>query len=900
MLDKAYDSKKYENDIYKQWEDSGCFTPEVNPDLEPFTISIPPPNATGTLHLGHAVMLALEDIMIRYKRMRGYNALWVPGTDHAAIATQSVVEKKLQNEGIKQPRIELGREKLLNEIKAFVEDSKSTIRNQVKKMGSSCDWTREKYTLDDDLNHAVNTFFGNLYEDGLMYHGDRIVNWDPKMQTTVADDELERVEEKAPFYTFQYGPFQISTARPETKFGDKYVVMHPDDERYKEYKHGDTFECEWINGKITSVIIKDEAVDPEFGTGVMTITPWHDATDFEIGQRHDLDAVQVIDFEGKILAIGGEFEGMHIEEARSKIVEKLDQKGLLVSVDEEYVHNKAVNYRGKGTIEPQIMKQWFIDVNKQAIDWKGQKMSIKEVMQDVVRSQMVRIIPDRFEKTYFHWIDNLRDWCVSRQIWWGHQIPVWYKVSAEHKAEWEKHPESSSYLLQSLGVEILETKFGETEPTEEGPWIRDPDTLDTWFSSALWTFSTLGWPEHTDEFKHFHPTSVLETGYDILFFWVARMILASTYCLRKDGLPEEQCIPFKDVYLHGLVRDREGKKMSKSRPETCIDPLDMIEKYGADALRLSLVIGGTPGNDMRLYEEKIAGYRNFVNKVWNATRFALMNLETISKEEPKPELNSTADKWICSKLQTLIEDTTKKLDEYNFSEAGQNIYDFLWHEFCDYYLEISKEDKNEPVIQYVLETLLKLLHPFIPFVTEALWQEMGKAEMMALQKWPEVQTDLQDAKAEANQELVNDVIKKIRNIRAESKVEPKKEISATIYAGEHVATLESSEHVIKKFCKVAELSVQASGEKIDQAAYAAESGIEIYVPLAGMIDMDKEKERLQKELENVSKYVAIQEKKLSNENFVSNAPAAVVDGEKQKLAEAQEKMKQFEEQLAGM
>ena len=620
MLDKAYNPQAVEDRIYKMWEESGAFKPESCPaDGEPFTISMPPPNATGQLHLGHAVMLALEDIFIRFARMQGKRTLWVPGTDHASIATESVVIRKIQKEEhIADPRKSLGREELLKRIRQFVESSRGTIRGQVRKMGASCDWSHERYTMDPALERSTYAVFKDMYDCGIIYRGHRMVNWDPKLQTTLSDDEVVYEEEKSPLYTFKYGPFEISTSRPETKFGDKYVVMHPDDKRYKKYKHGQTFDAEWINGPVRATVIKDSVIDMAFGTGVMTITPWHDHIDFEIAERHGLEKEQIIDESGKLLSIAGEFAGMKIEDARPLIVEKLAAKGLLVKTDPAYVHNVAISSRGGGLVEPQIKLQWFIDVNKEVVPFVVRQahhdtaqgdtklMSLKQIMHAVVHHGDITIIPDRFEKTYFHWIDNLRDWCISRQIWWGHRIPAWYKGDEVY-----------------VGV----------EPPKGNGWIQDSDTLDTWYGVSQWTWSTLIDPKaaadpslsladilkRSPDFQTFHPTSVMETGYDILFFWVARMILMTTYATGQ--------IPFKTVYLHGLIRTRDGKKMSKSHPETMIDPLDMIAKYGADALRLSMIVGQSPGADSRLYEEKIAGYRNFINKLWNASRFVLLECE---------------------------------------------------------------------------------------------------------------------------------------------------------------------------------------------------------------------------------------------------------------------------------
>lgn len=880
-LPKAFSPKDFEELLYKKWEQSGAFAPDPDPTKKPYSIMMPPPNATGTLHLGHATMLAIEDILVRFKRMQGFATLYLPGTDHAGIATESRVIKDLQEGGMRNPREELGREALLQKIRDFVDNSKNTIRNQVRKMGTSCDWSRERYTFSDEMNHAVNELFGMMYKDGLIYRGDRIVNWDPKMQTTVADDELEYVEEKSAFYTFQYGPFQIGTSRPETKFGDKVVVMHPDDPRYSQYKHGEVIgPFEWINGPTTATVIKDEAIDMEFGTGVMTITPWHDTTDFEIAERHKLEKIQVIDLTGRLLPITEEFSSMKIHEARPKIVEKLASKGLLISTDENYMHNVAVSYRGKGKVEPQIMKQWFVDVNKPVIDWKGKKLSIKEVLQDTVRSGMIKIVPDRFDKIYFHWIDNLRDWCISRQIWWGHRIPVWYKDG--------------------------DTKVSEKSPGEG--WTQDEDTLDTWFSSQLWTFSTLGWPEKTPDLLRFTPSDVLETGYDILFFWVARMILGTTYALRKSGFPEEKSIPFKNVYLHGLIRDIRGKKMSKSHPETCIDPLDMIEKYGTDAIRLSLVIGGTPGNDMRLYEEKIAGFRNFVNKIWNGARFVLMNLDESAPETLDPKNFSRADKWILTRLNEIIEKATAQLESYQFSEAGMTVYDFFWGEYCDWYVEMSKVNKNPAVLKHVLKDTLKLLHPFMPFVTEAIWTltealaegELEKEKLLICAQWPKANPAWNFPEETEEVQHVMEVVSAIRSLRSEANVDATKKIHAIVYAHEDLGLLQDKAEIIKRLANLGELELSETGAKIEKSLASFVGDVEIFLPLADLIDFEQERKRVSKDIEELEKYIEAIERKLENTAFVQNAPKEVLDKEKSKLKECKTKLEKNKTQLESL
>lgn len=862
-IPKAYDASQHEDDIYQLWESKGYFTPEIDKSKEPFVVQMPPPNATGQLHLGHATMLAIEDIMVRYKRMQGYPALWLPGTDHAGIATQSKVESVIAKEGL--TKHDLGREEFLQRVQDYVDNSKDTIRKQVRKMGSSCDWTREGYTLSDNLSKAVSEIFIRMYNDGLIYRGGRIVNWDPNLQTTVADDEVEYKEEKTKFYYFQYGPFVIGTARPETKFSDKIVVVHPDDKRYQEYI-GQELEVEWINGPIKAKVIADECVDMEMGTGAMTITPAHSLVDFELAQKYDLEVEQIIDLDGKLLPVAEEFAGMHIDEARDKIVAKLEEKGLVTKIDEEYVHNLATNYRGGGTIEPQVLDQWFVDVNKPVVEWKGAKHSLKAVMLDVIRSNDIEIIPDRFNKVYFHWIENLRDWCISRQIWWGHRIPAWYK-DGEIKVQ-----------IESPG---------------EG-WKQEPDTLDTWFSSGLWTFSTLGWPEKTEDLKYFHPSSVLETGYDILFFWVARMILMTTYALGE--------IPFKQVYLHGLVLDKNGKKMSKSKGNG-IDPLDMIAKYGTDAVRLSLVIGATPGNNLRLYEEKIAGYRNFVNKIWNSARFLLMicqECEGIDHNNPENfECKTLADRWIVSRLHKTVKAVNKALDNHLYSEAGTRIYEFLWDEYCDWYLEMSKgEDQNPQLLVVIMQNILKMLHPFTPFVTEVLWEKLGTDKHLIVESWPNINNMPVDEAAEAQIKLVQEAIYKIRSTRTEMKIDPAKKLEAVIYAGDKTELFQSESHHIQKLARLESLEISEKGEKLKEAAHKVlPGGIEIYLPLAGIIDFEQEAARMQKEILETEKFIANSENKLNNEGFVNNAAPEVVEKERQKLDDLKAKLHELQARL---
>ncbi len=801
-LSQPYNPADIEPNMYKTWEESGYFNPDNLPkeniklddagNEETHTIILPPPNVTGTLHTGHAIMLAIQDTLIRYHRMQGKRTLWLPGTDHAAIATQSVVEKKIQKEEGKS-RHNLGREEILKRINQYALESQATILSQFRSMGASLDWSRLAFTLDEQRNLAVKTMFKKMYEDGLIYKGHRIVNWDPKGQTTISDDELVYIEDKAKFYYFKYGPFTIGTARPETKFGDKYVVMHPNDERYKEYTHGQKITVEWINGPIEATIIKDVASDPEFGSGVMTITPWHSVVDFELAQKYDLDYEQIIDKYGKILPVAGiDFAGLKIKEAREKVVERLASKGLLVNKEgnkinideiENYTHNISTAERTGGIVEPQIMNQWFVAVNKE-FNHFDKVTTLKQLMHNAVASGDTQIMPERFEKVYHHWIDNLRDWCISRQIWYGHRVPVWYKTSGD-----------------------IEEMYVGIEAPKGDSWTQDEDTLDTWFSSGMWTFSTLGWPNYAEtatlgkpgkenDLANFHPTSLLETGHDILFFWVARMILFSTYALDQ--------IPFKKVYLHGLVRDKDGKKMSKSLGNV-LDPRDLSAKYGTDALRMALMVGNGPGNDLRLNEDKVKAYKLFANKIWNATRFVLTRISNddpdafdIDEVKLKPIINNIGDindiKNLMLKLNTedqkiynewleIKQDISKDIEEYRLHIASEKLYNYFWKTFCDVIIEEKKnvilnstlspltvsttlleshkgreplkdtDAFNAPLgelpeaegvasakalLLILLKENVKALHPFMPFLTEEIWgfiRSDNDAELLMVVKW---------------------------------------------------------------------------------------------------------------------------------------------------------------------
>jgi valyl-tRNA synthetase len=885
QIPPAYNAADYEDAIYKLWEESGAFRPEAAKDKSkhPFVITMPPPNATGQLHLGHSVMLALEDIMCRFARMKGHPTLWIPGTDHAGIATQTTVERKIASEEGKT-RHDYGRKDFVQVVKDFVENSQDTIRNQTRKMGASCDWSREYYSLDESLTRTVYATFSKMFKEGLIYRGNRIVNWCTRCHSSISDDEVEYQEQKTNFYHFQYGPFEIGTVRPETKYGDHIVVVHPEDERYKQY-HGKKIQVEWLADEpITATVFADPLSDMEMGTGVMTITPAHSFVDFDLAKEHGFEITQMIDEDGKMTAANGPHEGITVEKARETYVDILQKKGLVNKIDKEYENKLSICSRCKTPVQPLVSKQWFIDVNHPVNSWdhknlqleEGRAYSVKEVMQHVVRSSQIQITPEREFKRYFQWIDNLRDWCISRQLWWGHQIPVWYQ---------ESNPD--------------EVKVNDTSPGKG--WIQDEDTLDTWFSAGLFTFSPLKWIDGHDDFKKFHPTSVMETGYDILFFWVARMILMTTYMTGQ--------VPFEKVYLHGMVRDRDGKKMSKSRPETCIDPLDIIPKYGADALRLSLFVGSSPGADSRLYDEKIAGYRNFINKLWNVSRYILMSasknvgtnnhLSLHADPDFRPTPQTLADKWIVSKFNHLIQSTTEKLEAMDFSSAAEDLYHFTWNELADWYIEIAKvEGSKDDTLLYILRKLLILWHPFTPYVTEEIWKNLGQSDLLISTRWPSANIDLINPQAERDFELIQEIIGSIRNSRAEAKVEPAKKIKAVIISKTKADIIKTNTDIIKFLARLETLEVNAKKPKNTSSTFIGD--IEIHLPLEGMVDPKKEKVRLQKEVTRLEDYVKQLKTKLGNKKFVANAPKDVIARDKQNVKEAEESLKKTQKQLGAL
>lgn len=852
-LPKAYDALKVEDKIYKEWEDSGFFNPDNLKDAKkPFVISMPPPNATGKLHIGHAMFLTLEDLMVRYHRMKGDKALWVPGTDHAAIASNAKVEAQLKKQG--KTKYDLGQKKFIAEVRAYIANSQDTIRKQIRKMGSSCDWSRERFTMDEGLTHAVQTMFVDMHKDGLIYQGFRIVNWCPHCESTLADDEVEHKDQNARLYYIQYGPFIVATSRPETKLGDTGVAVHPEDTRYKEYV-GQELDVDLAGHKIKVKVFADPEVDQEFGSGVIGVTPAHSQADYDFADRHGLEKIQVINGKGVMTEFAGKYAGQTVEEARNNFVKDLEETGLLDKT-EDYRQSTSICYRCGTAIEPLMSKQWFVNVNK-ASKKLGNK-TLKEKAVAVVKDGEINMVPDRFKKTYFNWTENLHDWCISRQIWFGHRMPVWFKKD-------DKEKNNPVVQVESPGK----------------GYVQESDTLDTWFSSSLWTFSTLGWPEKTRDLKEFHPTQVMETGYDILFFWVARMIMMTTYAMGE--------VPFENVYLHGLVRTRDGSKMSKSKPETIIDPLDMIKDFGTDALRLSLLIGTSPGNDIKLYKEKIAGYRNFVNKLWNISRFIFSSYEKPDDySEPNPE--TVADKAILTLFDELIKKTTEDLEKFQFGRAGDRLYDFVWHEFADWYLEISKFEKNEskaPILYCVLENILRLMHPLIPFITETLWKNLEKEEMLMVAPWPSESGH--DYEEELRiYEKAKAIITEIRNLRAVYEVRPKDVIKAQ-------ATRKISDQgrkLIENLCQI-QITDDIPEQGILRLSY-------LDLALGEVVDLEKEKARLEKEKASLEKYLKGLEAKLNNKKYLDNAPPEVIEKDKIRFEEKNGEFEELKKQIAGL
>ncbi len=888
-LPPAYDPQAVEDRIYASWEASGLFNPDNLPGerKEPFTVMMPPPNATGTLHIGHAMFLTIEDILTRYHRQRGKAALWLPGTDHAAIATNTKVEKIIAQEGL--TKYDLGREKFIGRVKEFVAGSQGTIRKQVRKMGASCDWSREAYTLDEPRSRAVREMFVRMYQDGLIYRGSRIVNWCPRCESTLADDEVEYRAEKGKLYFLKYGPFVVATTRPETKLGDTAVAAHPDDVRYKKW-HGQTITADFGSGPLQIKFITDSGVDPKFGTGLVGVTPAHSAVDYAMAEKNLLPVKKVIGEDGKMTKLAGKYAGLPVAEARQKLVADLEKAGLMDHV-EDHDLNITICYRCGTTVEPLTSKQWFMDVNR-VVPARGQ--SLKRLAVDAVRSGRVEIVPDRFEKVYYHWMENLRDWCISRQIWFGHRIPVWYCSSCyvEDGGE-ERAGAAAKESRRHEGVIVSvepPTKCPTCGRAEDLAGItQDPDTLDTWFSSGSWTFSTLGWPEKTADLKKFHPTSVLETGYDILFFWVARMILMSAYAVGD--------IPFEKVYLHGLVRDEQGRKMSKSLGNI-IDPLDVVAKFGTDAVRLSLIIGNSPGNDLKLSEEKIAHFRNFANKLWNIARFVLRSSAGARRPTSQPKGKTLADRWLLSRLNAVVKSVTDDLEAMNFSRPGETLQEFTWTELADWYLEIAKiEGQKGEILLYVLETVLKLWHPFMPFVTEEIYRlafSTGHNDYLMVAPWPKSGAK-PDAAALKEFVLVQELVVAVRNLRATYKVEPGKRIDVTLACGAKKALVMAQSAVISGLAKLDKMEFGAATGSAN--ATAVVHGIQISVPLGSLVDLGAEKKRLAEELAQAEKYLASLEGKLKNQDFVARAPAQVVAAEREKLALQRDKIAKLKSQL---
>ena len=881
-LAKTYDPSGIEEKLYQKWLDKKYFHAEVDKTKKPFTIVIPPPNITGQLHMGHALDNTMQDILIRFKRMQGYNALWQPGTDHASIATEVKIIEKLKEEGIDKE--DLGREKFLERAWEWKKQYGGRIVEQLKKLGSSCDWDRERFTMDEGCNKAVTEVFCRMHEKGWIYKGSRIINWCPVCNTSISDAEVEYQEQAGHFWHIKYPIvdengqpsttefLEFATTRPETMLGDTAVAINPEDDRYK-HLIGKSVMLPIINRVIP--IVTDSYVDMEFGTGVVKITPAHDPNDFEVGKRHNLPEINIMNDDATINANGGKFEGMERYEARKAIVAELDSMGLLVRI-EDYSHNVGTHDRCKTTIEPLIKKQWFVKMDE-----------LIKPAAEAVKNGDIELIPNRMEKTYFNWTDNIRDWCISRQLWWGHRIPAYYCAECGEVVVAKEMPEKCP-------------KCGCTHLTQ------DEDTLDTWFSSALWPFSTLGWPDKTEDLEYFYPTDVLVTGYDIIFFWVIRMIFS--------GFEQMGEKPFKTVLFHGLVRDSKGRKMSKSLGNG-IDPLEIIEQYGADALRLTLITGNAPGNDMRFYHERVEASRNFANKIWNASRFIMMNME--GKEIPADAKDNLepVDKWILSKLNTLIKDATENMEHFELGIAVQKVYDFIWDEFCDWYIEMVKprlynsdDAKSQGAALYTLKTVLqdalKLLHPYMPFVTEEIFCTIqNDEESIMISKWPEYTEERNFAKEEKDIETIKEAVRGIRNVRTEMNVAPSKKAKVFVVSDkdEVLKTFTEGKLFFASLAYASDVAMQKDKEGIaDDAVSVVIANATVYIPFAELVDISQEIERLEKEEKRLAGEIARANGMLNNEKFISKAPEAKIAEEKEKLAKYTQMMEAVKERLTQL
>ena len=870
-LEKQYNPKNVEDRTYQMWLDKNYFHAKREAGKKTYTIVIPPPNITGQLHMGHALDNTLQDILIRYHRMAGYDTLWVPGTDHASIATEAKIVEAMKKEGLTKEQI--GREKFLERAWAWKKQYGGRIIEQLKKLGSSCDWERERFTLDEGCSKAVNEVFCNLYEKGLIYRGERIINWCPHCLTSISDAEVEYEEQAGHFWHLRYpfkdgsGYLELATTRPETLLGDTAVAVNPKDERYRDAV-GKTLILPLVHREIP--VVADDYVEMDFGTGVVKITPAHDPNDFEVGLRHDLPVINVLTDDAKITDDYPAYAGMDRYEARKAIVRDLEAEGALVKI-EDYSHNVGTCYRCGTTVEPRVSKQWFVKMKPLA----GPAI-------DAVKNGDTKFVPQRFEKVYFHWLENIRDWCISRQLWWGHRIPAWYCADCGEITVSRTAPDACAHC----GGTHLE---------------QDPDTLDTWFSSALWPFSTLGWPEQTEDYKHYYPTNTLVTGYDIIPFWVMRMMFS--------GLEQTGRVPFDTVLIHGLVRDAQGRKMSKSLGNG-IDPLEVIDQYGADALRFTLATGNSPGNDMRFSDTRVEASRNFANKIWNAARFILMNL---SDDEPAPHIPENLaleDKWILSRFNALAMGVTDALEKYELGMAVQKLYDFIWDVFCDWYIEIAKIRLNgsdeaakqtvKAVLVYVMSNTLKLLHPFMPFITEEIWQALPHTgESIMIAEWVKADDALRFSAEEEEMERIMSAIKAVRNRRAEMNVAPSKKAKISIETA-YADTFEKGKVFFERLASASEVEVGAKFDDMDDAVSIITESARMYIPMAELVDFQAEIARLQKEKAGVEKELAMVNGKLSNENFVSKAPAAVVEGQRQSKARLEEKLALLDESLQNL